>query len=140
MDCSVPVDDLCEATQYEKLEIPERISTIDEFFILVKVDTVFPTEHEQQQEEFARIENTGFLNFWAPCRRIEEGNLSDDVISDMLSTAGVPTHKQESMVEKISNCANEMANAAYNKGRRVLPMLVSVSIVACFCTTDDYDD
>ncbi|KAL7098755.1 hypothetical protein ACP275_09G037800 [Erythranthe tilingii] len=141
MDCDVPVDDYCDARQDNNLEIPENIHSTDHFFIVFEVDTTYPRsfyynnneeeEEDFEEDEFVRVESTDSL--WVRCPRTEHENLSRESISDMLTQAGVPIHKQDSMVDEISDCADEIANSAFNDGVRVLPMLVSVSTVACFC-------
>ncbi|KAG8378954.1 hypothetical protein BUALT_Bualt07G0038200 [Buddleja alternifolia] len=86
-----------------------------------------------ESSQFVRVEGTDILAFWEPCPRIEHENLPRGKISSMLSKAGVPLHKQEFMVDRISGRADEIANADYNKDKKVLPMIVSISVVACFC-------
>lgn len=137
MDCNEPVDDYCEAYQTENLKIPEKIPStdhnLDQFFIIFEVETTSPLIDDQEEDEFVKVEDTNFLTFWAPCPRLEHENLTKDRISDMLSMAGVPLHKQEFMVDRISTRADEIANAARNKGLRVLPMRVWISVIACLC-------
>ncbi|KAL7139206.1 hypothetical protein ABFS83_09G035000 [Erythranthe nasuta] len=144
MDCGVPVDDYCNARQDNNLEIPENIHSTDHFFIVFEVDTTYPNNNNNQEEEedfeedeFVRVESKD--SFWVRCPRTGHENLSRDTISDMLTQAGVPIHKQDFMVDAISDCADEIANSAFNDGVRVLPMLVSVSTVACFCYYEDED-
>ncbi|KAL9155893.1 hypothetical protein ABFS82_09G036100 [Erythranthe guttata] len=146
MDCDVPVDDYCNARQDNNLEIPENIHSTDHFFIVFEVDTTYPRsfyynnnqeeeEDDFEEDEFVRVESKD--SFWVRCPRTEHENLSRDTISDMLTQAGVPIHKQDFMVDAISDCADEIANSAFNDGVRVLPMLVSVSTVACFCYREE---
>ncbi|KAL9155896.1 hypothetical protein ABFS82_09G036400 [Erythranthe guttata] len=145
MDCGVPVDDYCNARQDNNLEIPENIYSTDHFFIVFEVDTTYPRsfyynnnqeeDEDIEEDEFVRVENKD--SFWVRCPRTKHENLSRDTISDMLSQAGVPVHKQDFMVDAISDCADEIANSAFNDGVRVLPMLVSVSTVACFCYREE---
>ncbi|KAL2244259.1 UNVERIFIED_CONTAM: hypothetical protein Sindi_0543900 [Sesamum indicum] len=143
MDCYEPVDDYCDAWQPENLRIPETINpaanyhrNLDQFFIVLEVEKTYPLMNDDEEEvldQFVEIEGSDFFTFWASCPRLEHENLSKDTISGMLSRAGVPLHKQEYMVERISGRADEIANADCNKDRRVLPMLVSISVVACLC-------
>lgn len=146
MDCSVPVDDLCSASQADDLPIPEESPSdtdSDQFFIVFEVETIYPREDEEDEDEEVvedfSAESDSFT-FWAPCPRTERDNLSKEKISDMLSMAGVPLHKQDTMVDTISGRADEIANGPRNKGRKVLPMLVSVSLVACWCCSQLQDD
>ncbi|KAG8379156.1 hypothetical protein BUALT_Bualt07G0058900 [Buddleja alternifolia] len=138
MDCSEPVDDYCEAWQADNLKVPEKIPSTDHFFIAFQIERTYPlimdiNHEEEAEEEFVRVEGTDILAFWEPCPRIEHENLPRGKISSMLSKAGVPLHKQEFMVDRISGRADEIANADYNKDKKVLPMIVSISVVACFC-------
>lgn len=137
MDCSVPVDDLCQAWQADNLRIPKETpsdTVSDQFFILFQVETIYPHEDEEEElvvEDFLAVSES--YTFWAPCPRTERDNLPEEKISDMLSMAGVPLHKQDVMMHTISSRADDIANEPDNKGRRVLPMLVSVSLIACWC-------
>ncbi|KAL3639638.1 hypothetical protein CASFOL_017545 [Castilleja foliolosa] len=142
MDCYEPVDDYCNAWQPHNLQIPPNTCNfdLDQFFIAIELEVTRPVvddcEEDEQEEEncnFLQVESNDLFTFWAPCPRIEHGNLPNDKISSMLSRAGVPKHKQRFMVDMISSRADEIANAARNEDTRVLPMIISISIVACLC-------
>ncbi|KAI3456668.1 hypothetical protein Pfo_013331 [Paulownia fortunei] len=153
MDCLEPAADFCDAWQDKNLKIPKKLPTTDDldlFFIEIQLEST--KEHEEKEEEEEEVageeegeeevagylevgleSDTVFLKFWQPCPRIESKNLPKERISSMLSEAGVPLHKQENMVDHISAVADEIANAAANKGKKVLPMVVMISVVACPC-------
>ncbi|GFP99362.1 hypothetical protein PHJA_002654100 [Phtheirospermum japonicum] len=131
MDCYEPVDDYCDAWQSDNLEIPQNTPNLnfnfDQFFIALELEITCPLMEDDCEEDEQKE------TFWAPCPRIERENLPKDKISSMLSSAGVPMHKQRFMVDRISSRADEIANAAHNENKRILPMVISISIVACSC-------
>ncbi|KAL1566291.1 RING-type E3 ubiquitin transferase [Salvia divinorum] len=132
-------DDYCAAFEAENLEISETNPSIskdggDQFFITFEVETTLPNDDDDgEEEEIVLVESTKSFTFWAKCPRFKEGNLSRERISMMLSMAGVARHKQGFMIDVVSLRADQIANAARNKGARLLPMMVSISIVACSC-------
>ncbi|KAL3634514.1 hypothetical protein CASFOL_021568 [Castilleja foliolosa] len=144
MDCEVPVDDLLEVYQGNELKIPKTIpsscANADQcFFINLEVELMFPVDDDDDEFESARYVGTDTYKFWAPCLKVEHGNLAKDMITSMLTKAGIPMHKQEGMAESISWHADMIANAAHNKDVRVLPMMVKTSIIACWCFVSDDD-
>ncbi|KAL8457388.1 hypothetical protein ACS0TY_034481 [Phlomoides rotata] len=139
MNCYEAIDDYCDAWEAENLKIPKKTpsSTGDEFFIALEIETTYPSADEDMMVE---VEGADVFSFWAPCPRLERKNLTKERISEMLTKARVPRHKQEFMIERISDRADEIANSARNKERRVLPMKVSISIVACLCYGESVED
>ncbi|PIN09195.1 hypothetical protein CDL12_18221 [Handroanthus impetiginosus] len=152
MDCSEAVEDYCDAWAVGCERIPKNVPSftdnLDRYFIILEVEKTIPKIHnidkEDHQGEFVEVESTNSLTFWVSCPRSDKDNLSKEMISSMLTSAGVPLHKQEYMVDKISSQADQIANAECNKGSKILPMFVFISIVACLCmsgeTNDDYHD
>ncbi|GER39823.1 SH3 and PX domain-containing protein 2A [Striga asiatica] len=139
MDCHEPVDDYCHALQADHLQIPPNSSDSDQFFIAIEVEVTQPSVESDSEDDDGgappdlRVYHLETLGLWVPCPRTERGNLPASEISGMLSRAGVPLHKHKYMTGQISLRADEIANAARNKGTRVLPMQVFISIVACSC-------
>ncbi|CAA0840016.1 Unknown protein [Striga hermonthica] len=142
MDCHEPVDDYCDASQADNLQIPPNSTDSDQFFIAIEVEVTQPSVESSEEEDDdddddcapnLRVSDLETLGFWAPCPRTESDNLPESVISGMLSRAGVPLHKQKYMTDRISLRADEIASAARNKEARVLPMQVLISMVACSC-------
>ncbi|KAG6412266.1 hypothetical protein SASPL_124940 [Salvia splendens] len=134
-------DDYCAASEGENLEISETNPSInndsDQFFITLEVETTSPIEDDEEQ--FVGVESTESFTFWAKCPRFKEGNLSRERISMMLSSAGVARHKQGVMIDIISDRADQIANAARYRAARVLPMKVSISVVACSCYEEEVE-
>nr|GMD07718.1 uncharacterized RING finger protein P4H10.07-like [Ipomoea batatas] len=68
-------------------------------------------------------------HFWAPCRRLDTEKLPRGFVSGVLSGMGIPPDGQPFFLQKISDCAEEIANAAHNKREKILPMIVSASVL-----------
>ncbi|CAI9772457.1 unnamed protein product [Fraxinus pennsylvanica] len=133
-----PLDDYCRAWQAYDLDVP-RIGPGEEgdhFLIQVHMEkTYFPLEEEEDDEEKPDYLldydcYTNILTFWEPCGRLECNNLPSNRISYILCEVGVPLHRQGFMLDRISDEADEIANAPFNKYKKILSMIVSISIVA----------
>ncbi|KAL3629570.1 hypothetical protein CASFOL_026792 [Castilleja foliolosa] len=136
MDCDVPIDDIYDVYEGHNLEIPETIpstcANADQcFFIKLEVELTWPVD----DDEFGTVHHVGTdsYEYWAPCLKTEHENLAKDEITSMLTKAGIPKHKQDEMVDSISWDVDRIAKSPYNKDVRVLPILVNISIIACWC-------
>ncbi|KAG6386105.1 hypothetical protein SASPL_154993 [Salvia splendens] len=135
-------DDYCAAFEAENLEISETNPSInkdgsDQFFMTFEVETTSPIDGDEEQ--FVRVESTESFTFWAKCPRFKAGNLSRERISMMLTRAGVARHKQGVMIDIISGRADQIANTARYRAERLLPMQVSISVVACDCYEEEVE-
>ncbi|XP_027124396.1 uncharacterized protein [Coffea arabica] len=143
-EADTPSDDFCDAWQADHLEIPKTDQPApsddgdddtQQFFIKFKVELIYPPDITLEDDEdyvlveFGLESSTSIHQFWAPCKRSDSENLSWDEISTMLTRINVPLHKQPSMLHRISTSANHIANADHNRSKKVLPMMVSISIL-----------
>lgn len=149
MDCWEAVDDYCDVWEAQHLQIVEAIpscdNNVDQFVIAFEVEKTFPIIEEEEEEDegmingegqLVRVEDSKSFTFWVPCPRFKHQNLTKHRISSMLSRVGVALHKQDFMADKISARADEIANAPHNKAAKLVPILVTISIVACSCSCD----
>lgn len=138
MNFQTPVDDYCRAWQAFDLDVPKIKPSEDgdHFFIEVHMEkTYFSLDEEDDDEEKPDYLldydcDSSISTFWEPCGRIEHDNLPLNRISKILSEVGVPLHRQGFMMDQISDEADEIANAPFNKNKKILSMIVSISIVA----------
>ncbi|CAI9759484.1 unnamed protein product [Fraxinus pennsylvanica] len=139
MNFQTPVDDYCRAWQAFDLDVPKikPSNDGDHFFIEVHMEkTYFPLEEEEDDDELNPDYlldydcDTSISPFWEPCGRVEHNNLPLNRISKILCEVGVPLHRQGFMMHRISEEADEIANAPFNKNKKILSMIVSISIVA----------
>lgn len=145
MECitDIPVDDCCNVWLADNLNIPndDQPAPSDDhhhhqFFIQFEVEFLYPPAlplgddlEDYLLVEFDLESSTSIHQFWAPCKRYDHESLSWNVISTMLTRIRVPLHKQPFMLHRISTCADQIANADHNRTEKILPMMVSISIV-----------
>ncbi|KAL3528352.1 hypothetical protein ACH5RR_007674 [Cinchona calisaya] len=158
MESEKQVDDCCNAWQADHLNIShinqyeapssdddgdDNHQDHDQFFIKFEVEFLYPPAlplEDDSLEDYVLVlecnlkSSTSFHHFWLPCKRFNpENSLSWDDISTILTRIRVPLHKQPFMLHRISSCANEIANADNNRGKKILPMMVSVSVLVDYC-------
>ncbi|KAL2455283.1 RING-H2 finger protein ATL34-like [Abeliophyllum distichum] len=130
-----PVDDYCRAWQAYDLDIPKIGSSDkgDHFFIEVHMEKTYFSLEDEEEEPNYLLEydcDTSISTFWEPCERVERNNLPLKRISKILCEVGVPLHRQDLMLNEISDQADEICNSPHNKNEKILSMIVSISIAA----------
>ncbi|KAL2548018.1 Uncharacterized protein Fot_09548 [Forsythia ovata] len=94
--------------------------------------TYFSLEEEEEEPNYLLEYDceTSISTFWESCGRVERNNLPLNIISKILCEVGVPLHRQDLMLNEISDRADEICNSPDNKNEKILSMIVSISIVA----------
>ncbi|CAK9158686.1 unnamed protein product [Ilex paraguariensis] len=139
MSYTTPIDDYCDAWQADYTIIPntQPNTSRKQFYTKVQVEFTYPVlahEEDEEYEEDSLLLNNGVeginhvMEFWIPENELVS-NSSQSTISSMLSQVGVPLERQPFMIHRISDCAQKMASAVHNLGRKVLPMMVDISVV-----------
>nr|GLL22230.1 uncharacterized RING finger protein P4H10.07-like [Ipomoea trifida] len=146
MECETPIDEYyCAAWEAPYLRTPELLqsspSTTSHQYFYIRIDLEFlsPSANAISDDDddedfdpncFQSVTKTE--HFWAPCRRLDpddDEKLPRGFVSGVLSGMGIPADGQAFFLQKISDCAEEIANAAHNKREKILPMIVSASVL-----------
>ncbi|XP_059650554.1 RING-H2 finger protein ATL22-like [Cornus florida] len=143
------MDHSCDAWEGDSSIIPiaELPSPCRQFFMKFHVRFTYPPSDltdddgdDDSEDDFDRLEcHTRCMQFWVPCDRLicDDNNTSWSTISSMLCDLGIPLHVQPFMIHRILKSAESMVKQNLRE-KKVLPMIVSIDVVACAEDEEEY--